>query len=160
MRLTMPRCLISAAISRLVHWLIGRCESLGDSQANATIWQTCSAVIVSGLPGRGASIRRSMIGKSSKLAGFAASQRAPAADHIQPRLDLTRNLAVIGPIGRREHDPRSERDLLWCGMATNKLLQFLAFEIGKDNGTWFGTTHRMLLRILAGTTASVPGPII
>ena len=42
---TMPRCIISSAISRLVHWLIGRPAFSGFSHAIATIWQVCSAVI-------------------------------------------------------------------------------------------------------------------
>lgn len=42
---TMPRCLISSATSRPVHWLIGRAESAGGSQAMARIWHSCSAVI-------------------------------------------------------------------------------------------------------------------
>src|SRR6266699_3866977 len=47
---TMPRAITSSAISRPVQWLIGR--SLGCSQASATIWQVCSAVIWEGFPGR------------------------------------------------------------------------------------------------------------
>src|SRR5262245_31702346 len=56
-----------------IHALIA--ESCGGSQASATIWQTCSAVIWTGLPDRGTSVRRSAMGKSSKLAGCKASQR-------------------------------------------------------------------------------------
>src|SRR4029434_8591113 len=48
---TIPRLRISSAISRLVHWLMGRPEVLGASQARATIWHTCSAVIRTGCPG-------------------------------------------------------------------------------------------------------------
>jgi hypothetical protein len=35
----MPRFMTSAAISRLVHWLIGRSDCSGFSQARAMIWQ-------------------------------------------------------------------------------------------------------------------------
>src|SRR5215207_1160466 len=52
---TICRFLISSASSRPVHWLMGRLDSRGVSQAKATIWQYCSPVIVAGLPGRGAS---------------------------------------------------------------------------------------------------------
>lgn len=34
---TMPRCMSSSAISRPVHWLMGRPDFSGASQANATI---------------------------------------------------------------------------------------------------------------------------
>src|SRR4029453_180725 len=74
--LTMPRRWISAAISRLVHWLMGRAEVLGDSHANAIIWHSCSAVIRRGAPDRGASVKRSVIGKSSRVAGCTTRQRS------------------------------------------------------------------------------------
>src|SRR5947209_2385378 len=60
---TMPRAITSSAISRPVHWLIGR--SFGCSQASATIWQVCSAVMWDGFPGRGISSRRSLTESSS-----------------------------------------------------------------------------------------------
>src|SRR5436305_1366953 len=59
----MPRAITSSAISRPVHWLIGR--SLGCSQAMAIIWQVCSALIWAARPGRGASLRRSLMGRSA-----------------------------------------------------------------------------------------------
>jgi hypothetical protein len=34
---TMPRAVISSAISRLLHWLIGRPAVIGAAQARATI---------------------------------------------------------------------------------------------------------------------------
>src|SRR5947207_8494424 len=43
---TMPRASTSSAISRPVHWLIGRPAFLGFSHANAAILQRCSAVTV------------------------------------------------------------------------------------------------------------------
>ena len=42
---TMPRAITSSAISRPVHWLMGRPACSGASQANAAIWQRCSVVI-------------------------------------------------------------------------------------------------------------------
>src|SRR6266568_1667003 len=63
---TMPRRMTSSAISRPVQWLIGR--SFGCSQAIATIWQVCSAVISAGRPGRGISSNRSLI--ESSLSGM------------------------------------------------------------------------------------------
>jgi len=49
---TIPRLTISAAISRPVHWLIGRPAALGASHARATIRHTCSGVIRAGQPDR------------------------------------------------------------------------------------------------------------
>src|SRR3990172_408398 len=73
---TMPRPLISSAISRAVHWLMGRPDRSGAWQASSTIWQTCSAVIRRGLPGRGASLKRSATGRSSRLTGPKISHRS------------------------------------------------------------------------------------
>jgi hypothetical protein len=55
----MPRPMISSASSRALHWLIGRSESVGISQARAMIWQICSGVIRAGRPDLGASANRS-----------------------------------------------------------------------------------------------------
>jgi hypothetical protein len=62
--LRIPRRLTSSAISRPVQWLMGR--SRGCSQAIATIWQICSAVISEGRPGRGMSVSRSLTESSSR----------------------------------------------------------------------------------------------
>src|SRR5262245_44877260 len=56
---TMPRRTISAANSVVLHWLTGRPDALGASQANATIRATCSGVIRAGVPDLGASPSRS-----------------------------------------------------------------------------------------------------
>ncbi len=77
---TMPT--ISSAISRLLHWLMGRSERLGASHATATIWQTCWAVIRAGAPGRGASVRRSWMLTSSRLAAANPNHR------LRHRLDV------------------------------------------------------------------------
>jgi hypothetical protein len=70
---TMPRAMTSSAISRPVHWLMGR--SLGWSQANASIRQICSALISEGRPGRGISLSRSATERSVKATDWKASQR-------------------------------------------------------------------------------------
>src|SRR6516225_3401576 len=59
---TRPRLMASSAISRWLHWLIGRPLSDGFSQVTATIAQICSAVYVGGFPERGASASRSAAG--------------------------------------------------------------------------------------------------
>src|SRR6266567_1394152 len=62
--LRIPRRITSSAISRPVHWLIGR--SFGCSHAKATIWHVCSALISDGRPGRGTSVRRSLTDSSER----------------------------------------------------------------------------------------------
>src|SRR6266480_65852 len=62
---TRPRRIASSAISRWLHWLIGRALSSGFSQVMATTAQICSAVNVAGAPGRGASASRSGMDRPS-----------------------------------------------------------------------------------------------
>src|SRR5260370_5336087 len=56
---TRPRRMASSAISRWVHWLIGRSLSDGFSHVIASTAQICSGVYVAGAPDRGASASRS-----------------------------------------------------------------------------------------------------
>lgn len=56
---TMLRSINSSAISRFVHWLMGRPDFSGASQASASSSHRCSAVIRAGAPGRGRSSSRS-----------------------------------------------------------------------------------------------------
>ena len=72
---TIPRRLISSASSRPVHWLMGRVDPSGVSQAKATILLTCSAVIVGGAPGRGTSSSRSCALSSSSGTACSANHR-------------------------------------------------------------------------------------
>jgi hypothetical protein len=66
---TMFRAIISSAISRPVHWLIGRPDFSGTSHASASSWQRWSAVIRTGPPARGKSSRRSSTPNSSSGIG-------------------------------------------------------------------------------------------
>ncbi len=68
--------MISSAISRLVQWVIGRPDSLGASQAMATMAQICSGVMRGFLPDRGASRRRSSKLNSEKGIGWKSIQRS------------------------------------------------------------------------------------
>src|SRR5207247_5314350 len=58
----MPRRITSSAISRWLHWLIGRSLSSGRSHVSATTAQICSGVYVGGFPERGASASLSATG--------------------------------------------------------------------------------------------------
>ena len=73
---TMLRAIISSAISRPVHWLIGRPDFSGDSHASASSWQRWSAVIRAGPPGRGRSSIRSSALSSSSGIGSRVSHRS------------------------------------------------------------------------------------
>jgi len=72
----MPRAITSSAISRPVHWLMGRPALLGASQANAAIWQRCSIVIWGVLPGRGASCKRAVMLSVSRSIPCKPTQRS------------------------------------------------------------------------------------
>lgn len=72
---TIPRFISSSAISRPVHWLIGRPAFSGFSQAICSIWQIWSAVRRGGVPGRGRSSRRSATLKSPSAIGCKSNQR-------------------------------------------------------------------------------------
>src|SRR5947209_18461685 len=89
----MPRRITSSAISRPVHWLIGR--SLGCSQAMATIWQVCSAVIWACRPGRGTSHRRSFTGKSSKEAACKPIQRVRHRRTVSTQMPNSRAICEL-----------------------------------------------------------------
>lgn len=67
--------MISSAISRAVQWLMGRPESSGSSQAMASIWHRCVAVIRAGAPGRGRSSNRSSTLRSFSAMGLKVSHR-------------------------------------------------------------------------------------
>lgn len=73
---TIFRLTISSAISRPVHWLIGRPDFSGGSHANASSWQRWSAVIRAGAPGLGKSSNRSSALNSSRGIGSNASHLA------------------------------------------------------------------------------------
>ena len=70
---TMFRAIISSAISRPVHWLMGRPDFSGDSHASASNRQRWSAVIRMGPPGRGRSSSRSSTLSSSSGIGSSVS---------------------------------------------------------------------------------------
>src|SRR4030066_203122 len=72
---TIPRFTSSSAISRPVHWLIGRPDFSGFSQAICSMWQIWSAVSRGGVPGRGKSSRRSSTLRSSSAIGCKSNQR-------------------------------------------------------------------------------------
>ncbi len=89
MRSVIPRRTISSASSRWLHWLIGRPEPLGCSQASARIWHTCSALRRGWTPGRGAS--------ASRLATLTSSSGMPRQ-----------------PIQRRRQSPTASTSIGTC----------------------------------------------
>jgi len=95
----MPRFMTSSAISQLVHWLMGRPESPGSSQAMARIWRRWSAVIRAGVPGRGRSSSRSAIAKSSKEIGCNANHRSRHCRVISTVMPNSRAIFAVGSCG-------------------------------------------------------------
>src|SRR6266700_1659073 len=88
--LMIPRAIASSAISRPVHWLIGR--SLGCSQAIAINWQVCSAVIWLLRPERVTSLSRPCTERSARATGCKVSQRVRQARAVST---LTPNSRAI-----------------------------------------------------------------
>jgi hypothetical protein len=103
MRSTIPRVLASSANSRGVHWLMGRPESPGGSQAMAMSRHNCSGVKVAGAPGRGASASTprmtvaSARSSPSPPSASAASSTSVAAAH-RPR--QVRTVSSVTPTAR------------------------------------------------------------
>lgn len=87
MRSTMPRFINSSAISRPVHWLIGRPAFSSASHANCSIWQIWSAVIRGGVPGRGKSSSRSATLRSSQAIGSSSCHRRPYGSKTNLRVN-------------------------------------------------------------------------
>jgi hypothetical protein len=72
-----PRRIASSAISRWLHWLMGRSEPSGISQASAISWQNCSAVKRHRAPGGFTSAKRAATSSvASASAGTEANHRA------------------------------------------------------------------------------------
>jgi len=111
---TMPRRVTSSAISRAVHWLIGRPDAGGASQARPMMAQTCSAPMRAGGPGRGASAKRSALLRSfrgipARLARAVPPQPHCFAREAHPRADLHRAHTCTGQqddLGPQSHLPR------------------------------------------------------
>src|SRR5438270_1333588 len=91
--LMMPRRMTSSAISRPVHWLMGR--SLGCSQAIAITWQICSALIWLLLPGRGTSLSRSCTDRSASAMLWKASQRLRQARTVSTLTSSSRAIWLL-----------------------------------------------------------------
>ena len=154
----MPRARTSAAISRSLHWLIGRPERAGASQASATIRQTCSSVMRAGVPERGASVSRSehrQIVEADRLQREPAP--APEAGHIEADVQVAGDLGVIAALGCRQHDARAQRHLLGRRVAPRELFQRRSCRVGQHNRFWFRTTHRYLTVCTSPATVAVRG---
>src|SRR2546421_5866640 len=92
---TMPRAITSSAISRPVHWLMGRPALLGASQANAAIWQRCSIVIWGFLPGRGASCKRSVMLSVSRSIPCKPTQRSRHKRAVSTLMSNSRAICAL-----------------------------------------------------------------
>lgn len=92
---TILRAIISSAISRPVHWLIGRPDFSGDSQANISSWQRWSAVIRTGPPGRGRSSSRSSALNSSSGIGSSVSHLSRHCLTVRRLTPTSRPIALL-----------------------------------------------------------------
>ena len=113
MRSVMPRRTISSASSRWLHWLIGRPEPLGCSQASARIWHTCSALKRGCTPGRGASASRlATLTSSSGMPRQRDPAPPPQAHGLNIHRDLLGDSRVAVPHRRQQHHPRASHQRL------------------------------------------------
>ena len=87
---TRPRRIASSAISRWLHWLIGRSLSEGFSQVIAITAQICSGVYVAGAPDRGASASRSGTGSPSVACRHRRRQYRTVLGHTPSSRALSR----------------------------------------------------------------------
>src|SRR5947209_10122334 len=122
----MPRRITSSAISRPVHWLIGR--SLGCSQARATIWHVCSALISEGRPGRGTSVRRSWTERSERGTACKPIQRMRQLRTVSTLAPSSLAIsAFLFPSAEAWDHASSFGQLLRGTMSPHKLLEVFAF---------------------------------
>ena len=113
----------SSAISRWLHWLIGRSLSDGFSQVIATTAQICSGVYVAGAPERGASASRS--DDRLPVARLPPSL-APIPHRLRPHAEFPRALAHAHTIGRMQDHAGAQRQLLRRRMGSHQLFQHFA----------------------------------
>jgi len=133
----MPRRITSSASSRPVHWLMGR--SLGCSQASACTWQTCSAVICDGRPGRGTSARRSATDRSSGAMPCNPSQRVRQARTVSTLMPNSRAiwLLFLPASAAKIIRPRKASCWLVLGRRTKRSKSFRSRSL-KLNGSGLG----------------------
>src|SRR5512144_2642640 len=172
---TMPCCWISAAISRAVHWLMGRPARSGASQASAMIRQTCSSVIRAGVPGRGASVKRSATLSSSPATAWRANQRVRHRRTVSTATPSWRAIwlllapaAAVSTIRARNASccevlwHRLNWSKSWRSAAVNSMTGGLGPRIGSSSGIcgWRPPPHLALniLRIYFSQAVLVPFP--
>ncbi len=148
MRSRIPRLTISSAISRLVHWLIGRPAFSGFSQASCSIWQIWSAVIRAGAPGLGRSSNRSSRLKSSIEMGCKSNQRcrhnrAVSNGHLQ----FLANFFMVLTRRCQQHHSSTQRLLLTGLVAMDQFFQSLALDIAQFDLRRFWPWHFFSLPI-------------
>ncbi len=150
---TMLRAIISSAISRPVHWLIGRPDFSGASHASASSWQRWSAVIRAGPPGRGRSSRRSSTLSSSSGIG---SRESHLSRHC---LTMSRLTPTSRPIAELSFPPAASSMILArlaiccrvvCPMTSVRNLRWTSFVNRIRVGFGPGIFHSLSLDLDAG----------
>ena len=147
---TIWRLTASLANSRGVQAATGRPASAGGVQARLMICTICSAVKVSGAPGRGASastraIRRLRAAASPSRAAScasAAAQRAPLGDRLGRTAEVVgqRDVATAG--GGSQDDAGAEGKHLGTGVLAQQPFQHSLLSWCDGNGEWQWPCHR------------------
>jgi hypothetical protein len=147
---TIWRAIISSAISRPVHWLIGRPDCSGASQANASSWQRWSAVIRGGPPGRGRSSSRSSTLTSSSGIGSRVShlsRHCLAVNRVTPTFLAIAELSCPSAASRTIQARFAICCRVLCASTSSRNWRFASFDNVTGNGLGPGIFHSLFLAL-------------
>jgi hypothetical protein len=147
---TIFRVIISSASSRPVHWLIGRPDVSGSSQASASSWQRWSAVIRGGPPGRGRSSNRSSALNSSNGIGSRAnhlSRHCLAVNRVTPTLRAIAELSFSSAASRTIQARLAICCRVLCASTSSRNWRFASFDNVTGNGLGPGIFHPLFLAL-------------
>ena len=158
--------MISSASSRALHWLMGRSEPAGISQASAMIWQICSGVIRAGRPDLGASPNRSATLLSVSGIPLQACQRARHWRTVSiSKWSLRATSAVLSPSAAKSKI-RARRASCWPVVRARTkrgswLRSSFVSTISGGFGPGMGTSHHKMRQfIMPGRPALIYGHTI
>ena len=147
---TIFRVIISSASSRPVHWLIGRPDVSGSSQASASSWQRWSAVIRGGPPGRGRSSSRSSTLTSSSGIGSRVShlsRHCLAVNRVTPTFLAIAELSFPSAASRTIQARLAICCRVLCASTSCCNWRFAVFDNVIGNGLGPGIFHSLVLAL-------------